>query len=75
MGGEEGSIQYIYIQGTNMAPTVEGSICWKIPSHSGGGYQLMSFGGKDMERGREKRENVMGRTEKKNERKGSKRVK
>ncbi len=40
-----------------------------------GGYQLMSFGGKDMERGREKRENVMGRTEKKNERKGSKRVK
>ncbi len=37
---------------------MQGPIYWKITPPRGGGYQPMSFGGKNMKRRREKGENV-----------------
>ncbi len=64
---------------------LQGSIFWKIPPPGGGEeYRPMSFGGKNMKRQREKRENVKEkgrkrkekeRKGKENEKRGSKRVK
>ncbi len=55
----------------------QGSIYWKMPSPLEGGYQLMSFGGKNIKRGIEKGGKCK-RKRKEGERKrenGSKRVK